>query len=49
MHYAITDKILQLFPMHVGSISMTDTGGLLDFSLESSFARQTRFPMRIRN
>lgn len=26
---------------------MTDTGGLLDFSLESSFAGQTRFPVRI--
>lgn len=26
---------------------MTDTGGLLDFSLESSFAGQMRFPVRI--
>ncbi len=28
---------------------MTDTGGLLDFSWESGFAGQVRFPMRIRN
>lgn len=39
---------MDMYPI-VGSISTTDTGGLLDFSLEISFAGQTRFPMRIRN
>jgi len=39
---------MDMYPI-IGNISMTDTGGILDFSLESSFAEQTRFPMRIRN